>query len=235
LHGGGLKAGGRNHVEKAAITLARLGFVAIAVEYRLLGEVSWPTPLDDVRTAIRSVSSMSNELGIDPKRVFAIGYSAGAHLALLAAAQSVQTSDVGGPATDPDAPAIAAIAAFFPPARISPAQAGLFGLDEGTIDRVSPLTFAASLPPAIIFCGDADPLATAALELHAQIRAQGRVADLHLYSDLVHEFVSLPGMMEITLRDAAEFFQRTVTHKVAFDAELQTLVSFWEGIRKARA
>ena len=41
-------------VSEACNAFAGQGYVAIAPEYRLIGEVSWPVPLSDVETAIRS-------------------------------------------------------------------------------------------------------------------------------------------------------------------------------------
>jgi acetyl esterase/lipase len=43
-HGGGWRVGDRATMTAACTAFARLGYVAIAPEYRLLGEAPWPAP-----------------------------------------------------------------------------------------------------------------------------------------------------------------------------------------------
>jgi len=219
LHGGGWRMGDRGMVAPAATILAEIGFVALAVEYRLLGEAPWPAPLDDVTAAIRSAVDQADSLGIDPSQLFLAGYSAGGHLALLAASQ------LGGPA-------VAGVAAFFAPTRLGPEHAGMLGVELAAIAELSPITFAGRLPPAILFAGDGDRMvpASQAIELHAAMRAVGRTADLRLYSDLIHEFVRLPGMMRTTLEDAAAFFRRTVVDHDEFTEASGRLAAWWQSM-----
>ena len=68
------------------------------------------------------------------------------------------------------------------------------------------------------------------VDLYQAIREAGGVADLRLYSNLIHEFVCLPGMMQTTIGDAAAFFTRTVLEKSACDAALVELRAWWEGV-----
>jgi acetyl esterase/lipase len=97
---------------------------------------------------------------------------------------------------------------------------------------MSPITHAGFYPPTILFCGDEDALTPpeVSTELYRAIRAAGGSADLRLYSHLIHEFVSLPGMMQTTIGDAAAFFARTVLDKPAFDAALGELRKWWQNI-----
>ena len=71
---------------------------------------------------------------------------------------------------------------------------------------------------------------TLSMELYRAIREAGGIADLRLYSNLIHEFVSLPGMMQTTIADAAAFFARTALDKPAFDAALEELRKWWESM-----
>jgi len=75
LHGGGWRGGHREMMEAACIAFARQGYVAIAPEYRLLGEVKWPVPLNDLRTALRAVRAKAKSLRINPDHIFLTGYS----------------------------------------------------------------------------------------------------------------------------------------------------------------
>jgi acetyl esterase/lipase len=70
LHGGGWRQGHRSTMREACKAFAGQGYVAIAPEYRLIGEVAWPVPLNDVRTAIRSVYASVETLNINPNGIF---------------------------------------------------------------------------------------------------------------------------------------------------------------------
>jgi len=106
------------------------------------------------------------------------------------------------------------------------------GVELAAIAELSPITFAGRLPPAILFAGDGDRMvpASQAIELHAAMRAVGRTADLRLYSDLIHEFVRLPGMMRTTLEDAAAFFRRTVVDHDEFTEASGRLAAWWQSM-----
>ena len=92
IHGGGWRGGTKVDYGRSLVPLVREGFVVIAVDYRLSrpGFPSWPGNLEDVRAAVRWVRAHSRALGIDPRRIAAIGSSAGAHLALLLGSFSVE-------------------------------------------------------------------------------------------------------------------------------------------------
>jgi acetyl esterase/lipase len=65
--------------------LARHGFVAFAVDYRLFHDSQnrWPAQLDDVQRAVRWVRANAATYGVNPARIGAFGHSAGAQLAAL--------------------------------------------------------------------------------------------------------------------------------------------------------
>jgi len=231
-HGGGWRVGDRANMTAACTAFARLGFLAIAPEYRLLTEAPWPAPLCDTRTSIRAARAKAKSLGILPENIFLTGYSAGAQLALIAA------SGVAGPASAEEpyadqSEAVAAVAVFFPPTRIEEQTGATLGIsDPGMLAAISPITHAAHYPPTIVFCGDEDAMTPPELssDLYRAIRKAGGVADLRLYSNLIHEFVSLPGMTPATVGDAAAFFVRTALEKQAFDAALGDLRKWWENL-----
>jgi acetyl esterase/lipase len=232
-HGGGWRSGNRAAMTAACTAFAKLGYVAIAPEYRLLGEAPWPAPLADARTAIRAARAKAERLGIAPERIFLAGYSAGAHLALIAACGITGPVDADEPYAD-QSETVAGVAAFFTPTRLDPQQGAAIGItDAEMLAAMSPITHAGCYPPTILFCGDSDPITPPELsvELYRAIRKAGGIADLRLYANLIHEFVSLPGMMQTTIADAAAFFSRTVLHKPGFDEALGELHRWWEKIK----
>jgi acetyl esterase/lipase len=84
VHGGswGSRSG---DMEWICRDLARAGFVAVNITYRLAPKFRFPAPVEDVRDAGAWIHAHAAELEVDPKRVAAWGYSAGANLVLLAA------------------------------------------------------------------------------------------------------------------------------------------------------
>ena len=67
------------------------GFKAFVLRYRLSSEgYLLPVPLLDARRAIQTVRARALDYRIDPNRVVVIGFSAGGHLAALAATQPVE-------------------------------------------------------------------------------------------------------------------------------------------------
>jgi len=98
VHGGGWAAGDKRDFDGGAAELARQGYVAFSVNYRLAGKGRnlWPAQLDDVQRAVRWVRSRAATYGVDPSRIGAIGHSAGGHLVACLAAR--ETRDNADPA-----------------------------------------------------------------------------------------------------------------------------------------
>ena len=86
VHGGRWRAGNRTDASSIKVTQwAEFGFVALSVDYRLVGGSPAPACYSDVRCAIRWVHAHAGDYGIDPERVYLIGQSAGGHMVSLAA------------------------------------------------------------------------------------------------------------------------------------------------------
>jgi len=72
--------------QKVAVWLSGLGITAFVLRYRLLPEGHyWPAPLEDFELAIQHVRSNAAGWGLDPQRIGVMGFSAGGHLAGMAA------------------------------------------------------------------------------------------------------------------------------------------------------
>lgn len=83
IHGGSWKSGDRRQLGLYAASLARRGYVAYAIEYRLAPKHPWPAQWEDVRDAVIWLRREADKQGIDPNRIGAVGYSAGGHLASM--------------------------------------------------------------------------------------------------------------------------------------------------------
>lgn len=161
VHGGawrgGDKANERVIEAKAAHWIAR-GFVVVSVDYRMLPEADPLIQAEDVGRACAFVAAHAGEWGGDPRRIVAVGHSAGAHLvSLLAAAPEIGGSSfrVGTGA----AMATVALdsAAFDVVSIMNNRHMGLydaaFGRDSGFWAKASPADRLARAPmPMLLVC-----------------------------------------------------------------------------------
>ena len=85
IHGGAWMSLDKGTMRGMGQLLARSGFVAFSVDYRLFQDNAnrWPAQLDDVQRAVRWVRANAAKYGVDPVRIGAYGHSAGAQLAAL--------------------------------------------------------------------------------------------------------------------------------------------------------
>jgi triacylglycerol lipase len=103
IHGGGWawgdrsqKFGGADVYGNIGRFLASEGFGAAVISYRLIWKTDWRTQATDVARAIAWVEQNIAARGGDPRRIFLMGHSAGAQLALRAAADPPWLNGVNG-------------------------------------------------------------------------------------------------------------------------------------------
>lgn len=85
VHGGGWTGkDGRWQMDPIARQLAGRGYAVLNVTYRLAPKYIYPSPVDDVREAVKWLQTHADERGIDPERIAMFGYSAGGYLAAMA-------------------------------------------------------------------------------------------------------------------------------------------------------
>ena len=80
VHGGGWTQGDKAWFAQQSNQLAQRGFVAFSVNYRLAPAHPYPAAVEDVEAAVEWVRKHAKQYDVDPKRVGALGGSAGAHL-----------------------------------------------------------------------------------------------------------------------------------------------------------
>jgi acetyl esterase/lipase len=169
IHGGGW-IGGSYKFDTAG--MARHGYFAISIEYRLDNVAKWPAQIEDCKLAVRWLRAHAAQYHVDPKRIGVFGSSAGGHLVACLATMADQTQyDVG------DYPgvssAVQAVVDFFGPtdfiraAQYEPIAIslveGLLGVpyaqDPAAWKGASPVFYVkAGDPPVLIVQGTADTL-----------------------------------------------------------------------------
>ncbi len=134
IHGGGWSSFDKSTMRGMGNFLARSGFVAVSVDYRLFNgtENRWPTQLDDVQRAVRWLRANASKYNVDADRIGSFGHSSGAQLAALLGMEDTRDNsdpalakyssrvqavvDVSGPSdflTNHDAEGDAFLASFF--------------------------------------------------------------------------------------------------------------------------
>src|SRR4051794_27058144 len=127
IHGGGWREGEKEHYRKAGTQLARRGLVAFSIDYRLAPGARFPAAVDDTFAAVRWIRAHARRFGIDPRRLGALGGSAGGNLAaLLAVRGDVLAAVAWSPPTD-----LASLAAS-PRTRLGAIVAGYLGCAPAT-------------------------------------------------------------------------------------------------------
>lgn len=189
LHGGSWTGGSRAQFAKLAQHLTQRGLVSVLVQYRLLEKDTTTPPIvciQDARSAMRWVRANAADLGIDPKRIVAVGASAGGFLATYLA--------FGEGFDDPqDDISISvkpsALVLFNPVFDNSPGHWGHERMGEDWA-RYSPMQMVKKdAPPALTMVGSNDPIATSVLEFDEKMKTVGQAYSIiRIYAGQSHGF-----------------------------------------------
>jgi acetyl esterase/lipase len=95
FYGGGWRSGSKRTYRYVAKALARRGYVAVLLDYRIYPQVRYPDFLDDGALAVRWVKDNAKRFGGDPQKIFLMGHSAGAHIAAMLAIDATWLQKVG--------------------------------------------------------------------------------------------------------------------------------------------
>lgn len=195
IHGGAWRSGNKADNRMLLDRFAQNGYVAISPAYRFCPADPFPAQVHDVKAAVRWLKAHAAEYHLDPKRIGAIGFSAGGHLALML---GVTDGDDGleGDGVPADAPdtRIQAVVNYFGPTDLAASDiplvsrpllkdflGGPVAEKPEAARQGSPLTFLTrDDPPVLTFQGTVDPLvphtqALKLLEAMTKLGVPGRV------------------------------------------------------------
>ena len=221
IHGGGFVNGSKDTLAARVAPFVALGYTAIATQYRLAGAVKWPAQIHDIKAAIRWTRANAKSLGIDPEKIAVVGYSAGGHLALFAAATASRPEFEGSNGTPGAGTQLAACAAYYAAADVrrqadgSPHVLLPAGSDEEAHRAAAPATYITkAFPPTVLFHGTLD--VTVPLEsserLFKQLRDAQVPTEFHIYEGVPHAFDSNADMAKAAAEAVDFFFDRKVLH-----------------------
>lgn len=200
----------------------KLGYVGVAVDYRLAPETPYPGPLEDCYAGLKWTYEHADELGVDPQRIGILGASAGgglaAALALLARdrgeipvafqmllypmlddRRTTKTSAWDTVIWDPTTNELG----------WSCYLGELFEKDDvpayAAAARATDLT---GLPPAFVSVGSLDLFCDEDVEYAARLNHAGVPVELHVYPGMPHAFDLFMGLVDASrrsLRDQEEW------------------------------
>lgn len=212
IHGGGWTGGSPRVMYSFTDHCAKLGMVAVSIQYRLYKPGTPETVFEcvkDARAAVRYIRAHAEELGVDPQKIIANGASAGGHLAAATAMfDGVDDADEALKVScHPNA-----LVLFSPVIDTSLEGYGNAKLGERWKELSPAHQVRAGLPPTLLFHGDGDtttPFKGAQVFADAMSKAGNRI-----------EFVSPPGAIHTYMFKNATLHDETKHKMDAFFASL---------------
>ena len=213
VHGGAFVAGTKNGVANYLKILANHGYTTIAVEYSKGPGTTYPTPVEQVNSALGFVVRHAADLKVDPATILLAGDSAGAHIAAqlaLITTSPTYASVIGiVPQLKPEQlSAMLLVSGVYDPVELN--LGGIYGWFNETVltaysgtknfrsderFKLTSLTHyvTGAFPQTFISSGNADPLAPQAVLLARRLREAGVHVDALFFPEnrvprLAHEY-----------------------------------------------
>jgi acetyl esterase/lipase len=173
IHGGGWRAGKRQDMGPVMELLARKGYVAVTVSYRLTDKAKFPAQIEDCKAAVRWLRANAKKYKVDPKRIGAVGASAGAHLACMLGTTGKEDGFEGKGGNPDQSSRVQAVVSFFGPTNfitkdwsdevektfLIPLLGASYKEKPALYKKVSPIAYVTKdSPPFLFFHGTKDTL-----------------------------------------------------------------------------
>jgi len=187
FYGGRWSSGRKGLYQIVGRALRARGYAVVIPDYRIYPKVRFPAFVEDGAQAVRWTRDHIAAYGGDPRRLFVVGHSAGAHIAAMLSLDPQWLNRVGLDATRD----IAGLIGLAGPYDFLPLKdADLIEIFGGA-DRpqTQPITFAhGRKPPALLVSGDTDKLVRPgnSTRLAERLRQSGNDATALLYRHFGH-------------------------------------------------
>lgn len=212
FYGGSWSSGERSDYRFVGEALASRGIVTVVADYRLSPQVRYPVFLQDCALAVRWAMENASLWGVSPRRVFAVGHSAGAYNAAMLA---LDPRWLGGQGLSPERLAgwvgLAGPYDFLPIG--VPAVQRAFDwphtpADSQPLFHVTSQPFAEA-PRSLLLAARSDTFVNPirnTMALAQALRARGNSVDFTLYDRVSH--TTLIGALALPLRGLAPVLHR---------------------------
>jgi len=113
IHGGGFRAGDSKAYDALCDKLAKHGYVAVTINYRLAPESPFPAAVHDCKAAVRWLRANANKYDIDGEQIGVMGGSAGGTLAEFLGVTNDQRQFEGDGGNSDLSSRVACVVSFF--------------------------------------------------------------------------------------------------------------------------
>ncbi|MDA0835732.1 MAG: alpha/beta hydrolase [Planctomycetota bacterium] len=115
IHGGAWHGGDKKGLTPLVLMMAQRGYVAVTVQYRFCPQHVFPAQVEDVKCAVRYLRAHAEEYSIDPERIGAVGFSAGAHLSMMLGTMQIEDGLEGEGGWGDQSSGVQGVVAYFGP------------------------------------------------------------------------------------------------------------------------
>jgi acetyl esterase/lipase len=211
FYGGSWQSGSKELYAFLGVALARRGYLTVVPDYRIYPEVRYPDFLRDGAQAVRWAKDNAARFGGEPKELFVMGHSAGAHIASMLALDRRWLGEAGL-ASELDIAGLIGVSGpyDFLPLRDATLKTIFGGANQ---PDTQPITHVVSgAPPSLLLTGTSDSVVDPgnATRLAARLHASGDEASVVIYPHIGHitimAAVAWPlRFLAPTLRDVTAF------------------------------
>lgn len=187
FYGGGWTNGARAEYRFVGATLAARGIVTFVPDYRLYPQVRYPAFLQDGAEAVAWARAHAAQFGGNPDRLFLIGHSAGAYIAIMLALDRRWLAQAG--LSQRDLHGVVGISGPYDFLPLNTAQLQEIFAPAEPLSSSQPVNHVhPPLPPVLLLTGTADKTVYPrnSYRLAAVIRAAGGRVTLKTYKGLNH-------------------------------------------------
>lgn len=222
--GSGWRGIERERLIPQLVPLAEAGFAVATIDYRGIGEASFPEPQKDVKAAVRFLRTNADQYNIDPDAIGLFGNSAGGHLVTIAGLTGDDEMFVdtrwSGVSSN-----VQAVATFYPalyfesggetPYDLASMHLAAWVSDEANAEFIASATpetyISDATPPVLLIHGTADPIVPVAQsERFYEALDAASVDTTFLRVDGIgHSFEDMTRIPEVN-ETVIAFFERTL-------------------------
>lgn len=214
IYGGRWQFGSKEEYRFVADGLAEQGFITVIPDYRLYPQVDWRDFIADTAAAYHWVETNIEKYGGNPRRIFIMGHSAGAHIAAMVALDPALRQKAGSPRPPCGFIGLAGPYDFLP---ISDADVQQVFKSANPLIESQPIFYAKHIgSPMLLLTGEADTTVKPGntYRMAKAVQAQGGKAEVLSYPEVGHIGIMLAlsrslSFLAPTLQDSANFIHKT--------------------------